>query len=280
MDPGKAAELIEQHRRHWKSSQSDEVIARRAERLYLKTAMGFGLTAVGNAIADAVHGRLASWWLGLIVALLAVAVLFYWQSRRLSRIRKMLSDRRHETALFIFVAVIVVGSVAYFLLFPRNAFISFYTKPGGGWLVFSRTSIAYQSAPDRYATNGFNHIDAYLTRLLVPTNRFKYLSMFTPDGTRGFGLDAKDGIVTASLTVEWRQEGQREATIRSFFNSFGVIPSRDYLAGNGGVPDATRVLEYPVRGNAGEVTALTKRILQELCGVAPTEALNIEYREK
>jgi hypothetical protein len=54
----------------------------------------------------------------------------------------------------------------------------------------------------------------------------------------------------------------------------------DYLAGNGGVPDATRILEYPLSGSTVEVTALTKRILQELCSVSPTEALDIKYTAK
>jgi hypothetical protein len=104
--------------------------------------------------------------------------------------------------------------------------------------------------------------------------------MFTADGARGFGFNAKDGAVYANLIVKWRQESQREAAIRAFFNSLGIAPSRDYLAGNGRVPDATRMLVYPVTGSTAEVTALTKRILHELCSVSPTEALNISYREK
>jgi hypothetical protein len=38
---------------------------------------------------------------------------------------------------------------------------------------------------------------------------------------------------------------------------------QDYLAGNGGVPDATRLLAYRISGGSVEVTALTKRILGE-----------------
>jgi len=36
----------------------------------------------------------------------------------------------------------------------------------------------------------------------------------------------------------------------------------------------------PIPGSAAEVTALTKRILQELCGVSPAEALDINYGDK
>ena len=147
-------------------------------------------------------------------------------------------------------------------------------------VTFSRTGVALGPAPAHHATNGFDHLEPYVSRLLVPTNRRKFLSVFTPDGHRGFGLHAKDGVVEAGLTVERRQEPEREAAIGSFFTSIGITPSRDYLASNGGVPDATRILHYPIQGSAAEVTALTKRILQELCGVSPSEALAISYSEK
>ena len=184
-----------------------------------------------------------------------------------------------KTALLVLVGVILVTVVAYFLLFPRNTFISF-SRPGGNKITFSRTGISFEAAPNHYTTNGFDYIEPYVSRLLIPTNRFKFLHIFTPDGNRGFGLTARDGIVEANLAIEWRQQAQREAAIRTFFSSLGIAPSRDYLAGNGGVPDATRVLDYPITGSTAEVTALTKRILQELCDVSPTEALDIKYRDK
>lgn len=184
-----------------------------------------------------------------------------------------------KIALLLLVGVVLVAAIAYFLMFPRNTFISF-ARPRGGTVTFSRTGVSFEAAPDHYATNGFQHIQPYVARLLVPTKQFKFLQIFTPDGRRGFGFSAKDGVVQASLTVEWRQEPQREATIRAFFSALGIAPSMDYLAGNGGVPDATRVLEYPIAGSTADVTALTKRILQELCGVSPTEALDISYEDK
>jgi hypothetical protein len=184
-----------------------------------------------------------------------------------------------KIALIALLVAIVLAVMAYVFLFPGNTFISF-SRPGGGALTFSRTGVSVQRPPDHYATDGFSHVEPYISRLLVPTNRLKFLRIFTPDGNRGFGLHARDGVVEASLTVEWRQDAQREASIRSFFRSLGIAPSRDYLAGNGGVPDASRILEYPLSGSTVEVTALTKRILQELCSVSPTEALDIKYTAK
>jgi hypothetical protein len=93
-------------------------------------------------------------------------------------------------------------------------------------------------------------------------------------------LHATGGTVEAHLTVEWRQEPNREVAIRTFFASLGTPPSEDYLAGNGGIPDATRLLAYPLRGDALALAELTKRILRELCGVSPAEPLNIGYTER
>lgn len=184
-----------------------------------------------------------------------------------------------KIALLVFIGILVLAIVGYLLLFPRNTYISL-SRPGGGTITFSRTGISLEAPPDHYAANGFDQIEPYVSRLLVPTNRFKFLHIFTPDGNRGFGLSERDGVVQASLTVEWRQQAPREAAIRAFFSALGIAPSGDYLSDNGGVPDATRILDYPISGSAGEVTALTKRILQELCGISPTEALNISYGDK
>jgi hypothetical protein len=183
-------------------------------------------------------------------------------------------------ALLIVIVLVLVAVAAYFLFFPRNTDFVILSRPSGGTVTFSRTGVSFEAAPDHYSFNGFEHIEPYVTRFLVPTNKFKFLNFFTPDGNRGFGFSAKDGLVQASLFVDWRKQPEREAAIRAFFSSLGIAPSRDYLAGNGGVPDATRVLEYPVNGTPSEVTALTRRILQELCGVSPAEALDISYQDK
>lgn len=184
-----------------------------------------------------------------------------------------------KIALVIFVGVIVVAVIAYWLLFPRNTHFLF-SRPGGGKVIFSRTGISFAAAPDHFATDGMDHMAPYVARFLESAKQFKFLQLSTPDGTRGFWFDARQGVVHADLMVEWRREPQREAAIRAFFSSRGIAPSQDYLASNGGVADATRVLAYLVTGSPAEVTALTRRILQELCGVSPTEALNIKYSEK
>ena len=187
--------------------------------------------------------------------------------------------RRVRIALATLIVVAVLAIVAYMRFVPRNTFINF-TRSNGGRLTFSRWSIRFDPPPHHYESNGLDHIGPYIEQLLVPSHKFKALSIFTADGQRGFGLSARDGLVQANLTVEWRDDPAKEAAIRAFFRDLGATPSQDYLAGNGGVADATRVLDYPLRGDAHEVTALTQRILSDICGVSPGESLNIEPWEK
>jgi hypothetical protein len=177
------------------------------------------------------------------------------------------------------IVVLAAGAVVYSLLVPANTFITF-RRSSGGTVTFSRWRIEFEGPPDHYNTGAFDHIESYVSRLTAPSPKKRFVGIFTSTGDRGFGLDAVKGRIEAVFTIEWRQEPQREAAIRAFFESRGIPSTEDYLAGNGGVPDASRVLNFPLTGNASEITDLTKRILQELCGVSSTEPLNIDYTEK
>ncbi len=181
--------------------------------------------------------------------------------------------------LLIVVIVLLAFAVTYFFLFPSNS-IFIFSRSNGGTVAFSRTGVSFDPPPDHFANNGMDHIGPYVSRLLVSSKQYRYLHIFTPDGNRGFGLSAKDKMVNAGFVVDWRKEPKQEAAIRSFFTSLGKSPSEDYLGGNGDVPDATRILSYPIKGNAVELTALIKRILTELCRIGPEEPLNITYGEK
>ena len=155
-----------------------------------------------------------------------------------------------------------------------------FHRPGGGTVTVSRDDIRLDPPPDRYPVNGFDHIESYVSRLLAPSGGFKSVDIFTAAGDRGFELQGRNGHIDAVLTVEWRQEHEREVKVRSFFASLGVAASEDYVAGNGDIPDATRILAYPVSGSAAQLAELTKRVLQELCGISPSEPISIRYKER
>ena len=79
--------------------------------------------------------------------------------------------------------------------------------------------------------------------------------------------------------VDWRRESTEEAKIRELFRELQVAPNHDYLAGNGGLMDATRVLSYPLAGDPRKITGLCQRILREIFGVASSDPLNITYED-
>ncbi len=134
-------------------------------------------------------------------------------------------------------------------------------------------------APDSIAPNGMSHVDDYIDRLLSSKARSTSLLIFTPDGQRGLGLSHQDGDVIFGFTVEWREEPEQEQAIRKLFKELEIAPSEDYLAGNGNVDDATRVLDYAVPGDSVVISKLCKRVLRHICGIRDEEALDFTYEE-
>ncbi len=192
---------------------------------------------------------------------------------RAMAIRPLISKDMKMTILIISSAVLVCV-IAYYFLFPENRFITFYFKDKSG-VVFSKTRISYQPAPDRYSTNGIDQIPSYISKLIVPSTKFKFLFIFTPDGQRGLSLTAKDGQITVGFTVDWRKHPEKEKNIRSYFKRLDIEPIKDYLGGNGGVADATRLLSYPIAGAETTISSLVKDMLQHLCDISSKEALDI-----
>jgi hypothetical protein len=178
--------------------------------------------------------------------------------------------------LAVVLLLLAAAVVTYAVLIPRNRFI-FFPRGDGGSVILSRWRIEFEGPPDRYAAGAFDHVESYVSRLMAAPRGNHWVMIFTPAGDRGFALSGNQHAVEAHLTVEWRQQPEREEAIRAFFESRGIPATEDYLAGNGNVPDATRLLAYPLTGSPSDVAAIAKRILTELCGVSSTEPLNIRY---
>jgi len=67
--------------------------------------------------------------------------------------------------------------------------------------------------------------------------------------------------------------------VRQFFAERRLSTSHDYLAGNGGVPDATRCLGYFLPPDVQFITTLTKDVLQEIYRLREQDALDFSYEE-
>jgi len=123
----------------------------------------------------------------------------------------------------------------------------------------------------------FGEIEPYVARLLSPDKCRKALAFFAVTRDRGFVFQNHVGELELTFDVEWREQADREAAIRSFFAARGLQPWRDYLAGNGDVSDATRVVSYLVNVDVAEVAALATRVLTDLCGISASDSIIVTY---
>ncbi len=133
--------------------------------------------------------------------------------------------------------------------------------------------------PDSFASDGFAHIESYVSRLLQSSARYTSLIIGTPDEQIAVGIGQRGGIRDFSISVDWRSEPDREKAIRKFFGERRLTIYRDYLAGNGDVPDATRCLDYYLPSDVHFITALTKDVLREIYQLREDDALDFIYEE-
>jgi hypothetical protein len=133
--------------------------------------------------------------------------------------------------------------------------------------------------PDSFRSDGLAQIEGYVSRVLRSSARFTSLIVTTPDHQMAISLRQRDGIPELGLTVEWRSEPERERAIRQFFAERGLSAARDYLGGNGGVPDAIRLLDYCLPPDLHFITAVTKDVLRQIYRVREQDALDLTYQE-
>lgn len=133
---------------------------------------------------------------------------------------------------------------------------------------------------EQVPAEGLAHVGEYVSRLLGSEAAFASLIIATLDRQRGFLVWRRGGEITVSTHVDWRMDPQREQAIRQFFSSRGLAPTQDYLAGNGGVPDATRCLSYPCGSDARQIADVYRSLLSEVFGVAEAEGLGFCYQER
>lgn len=182
--------------------------------------------------------------------------------------------------LGVILCLAIIALVVLYLRIPKNTFITI-SQPGGGGVTVSRGGVSLRNAPDRFATNAFAQIETYIARLLDSrAKKFASVGFFTLDGNRGFSMWSNEGKIEANFSFEVATEASRESAVRSFFAGLNISPTADYLAGNGGVPDATRMLSFPVKGTAKDLAALAKTILEKYCAVLPSEGLSIDFTDR
>jgi hypothetical protein len=127
--------------------------------------------------------------------------------------------------------------------------------------------------------NGLAQIESYVSRVLASSASSSWVSLSTKSGNTAISVAKYDGKLSIGLTVEVKRERSREAAIRQFFASRSICPSKDYLAANGGVPEATRVLDFPMPDQPAEVAHIASDLLRTVYRLRETTTLDIRYEE-
>jgi hypothetical protein len=133
--------------------------------------------------------------------------------------------------------------------------------------------------PDHFKSNGFEHIESYVARLLQSSAPFTSVIIATPDQQIAVSLWQRHGAPQFSVSVDWRSEPARERAIREFFSARGLAASQDYLGGNGGVPDAIRGLGYFLPTDIQFISILTKDVLRQIYELGEQSALDFTYQD-
>ncbi len=133
--------------------------------------------------------------------------------------------------------------------------------------------------PESFRSDGFVRIERYVSRLLQASARFTSLIIAAPERNFAVDLWQRSGVPGLTLIVDWGAEPERERAIRQFFAERKLSPSQDYLAGNGGVPDATRVLTYDLPADLQFITAVTKDALRQIYQLREQDGLDFTYQE-
>lgn len=160
-----------------------------------------------------------------------------------------------------------------------HSFITFNLFDNSG-LTFSKSGVSFNKAPDSYEDGGFDQLPRYILDLIKPSKNYKRLIISTQKGDKTFSLGSKEGLVNVSFSLTKSDVNmQKLSKIRNYFTTLNIKPLKDYLAKNGGVKDAIRVLTYPIQGNEKEVTKRVEEMLLELVGISDKDAVEIYYKE-
>jgi hypothetical protein len=127
-------------------------------------------------------------------------------------------------------------------------------------------------------SNGLAQVEPYIARVLASRAKSSSTQFSTKSGNTAISVAKYEGKLLLGLTVDAKQR-KREAGIRAFFAKRRILPKNDYLAANGGVPEATRVMDFPMPHDVGVAAAIASDLLREIYRLSTTTILDIRFEE-
>ena len=145
-----------------------------------------------------------------------------------------------------------------------------HRKGAGEWVDVPRA--------ERFGSNGISQIGSFVQRVLRSPATSAWIVISTPSGRTAISIGKHEGALTFGTSVDVRKRA-RESALRAFFARRRIQPTRDYLAGNGGVPNCVRVLEFPAPHAATWTAKLAGDLLRTVYRLTQQSALNIRFSE-
>lgn len=128
--------------------------------------------------------------------------------------------------------------------------------------------------------HGFSHLEGIVRRVLSSPADSSWATISSASGRSGISVAKHRGVVALGVSVNVNRSRTRERSTRAFFSERGLVPSEDYLAGNGGTPKALRVLDYTLPADVRAVADLSKQALQNLFRLTETSILHVRFTER
>ena len=105
------------------------------------------------------------------------------------------------------------------------------------------------------------------------------MSIFATEGKGHVTLEKTEGALFVSLSISKTHEPGRERRAREFFASLGIQPEEDYvIMGRSRVED-TQWIEWPVRGDADQLTDILLRAANEIYSITNEDPLELHFEE-
>ena len=127
--------------------------------------------------------------------------------------------------------------------------------------------------------NGLARLKPYVARVLTSNASSSWAQFSTKSGNTAISLGKRGGKLELGLTVDVRRGRKREADIRAFFARRNILPKSDYLAANGGVPEATRIMNFPMPHDARVAAKIASDLLRKIYRLRATTTLDIRFEE-
>ncbi|MEN1681983.1 MAG: hypothetical protein AAGJ46_20565 [Planctomycetota bacterium] len=225
-------------------------------------------------------------WLATIIGLLPV-VLFslahlamWWASPGVASILEEQNERPNEdeTSFVITETSVQFDGMSHPLIVNPKAWPAALALVGAMLCVIGLWSLLPRQ-PVYADSNGHERFERLLARVYKSSAEFPSLGASTTDGQRAIGITRTD-------TDEWQigipmDKGESETldALRSYFESKGVAPDREYESRDEQFNITTVHLDYPLTGDASIDAEVCTAVFRDIFGVDDNEPMRFDIED-